>query len=274
MSKGHIFLAQNGNVDYVRQACALALSIKKFNTINETCIVTNDVIPKEYEHAFDYVVNIPWTDSAKDSSWKIENRWKIIHASPFKENLVYDTDMLLLNSNDHWWHSFKGKSLSFTTNVVDYNGKIITDDYYRKVFTGNNLPNIYTGCFYFKKDAVAYEFFKWLEVIVKNWTEIYKKHLDVSPQKFLSIDVSAALAYIYMDNTADISINHCVPTFTHMKPAIQGWKNIPSLWSSTIYSSFNNECQLKVGGMMQQGLFHYVEDEFLQEHMLKKLMRK
>jgi hypothetical protein len=31
MSKGHIFLAQNSDVDYVRQACALALTIKKYN---------------------------------------------------------------------------------------------------------------------------------------------------------------------------------------------------------------------------------------------------
>jgi len=31
MSKGHVFLAQNSSVDYVRQACALALSIKKHN---------------------------------------------------------------------------------------------------------------------------------------------------------------------------------------------------------------------------------------------------
>jgi len=74
-----------------------------YKQFNQTCIITNDNIPEEYKHAFDFIVPIPWTDVAKDSAWKIENRWKIIYATPFKENIVYDTDMLLLNSNDHWW---------------------------------------------------------------------------------------------------------------------------------------------------------------------------
>jgi hypothetical protein len=131
MSKGHIFLAQNSDVDYVRQACGLALSIKKFNKENQTCIVTNDAIPDEFRHAFDYIIPIPWSDQAKDSSWKIENRWKIIHASPFKENLVYDVDMILLNSNDHWWNYFKDCDLSFTSAVTDYRGSIIENTFYR-----------------------------------------------------------------------------------------------------------------------------------------------
>jgi hypothetical protein len=90
MSKGHIFLAQNSDVDYVRQACALALTIKKYNKHNETCLITNDPVPPLYRHAFDHIVPIPWGDSAIGSAWKIENRWKIIHASPFKENIVYE----------------------------------------------------------------------------------------------------------------------------------------------------------------------------------------
>jgi hypothetical protein len=67
-TKGHIFLAQNSDVDYVRQAYALALSIKKHNTqYNKTCIVTNDPVPEEYKHAFDYIVDIPWGDQAVNS---------------------------------------------------------------------------------------------------------------------------------------------------------------------------------------------------------------
>lgn len=273
MSKGHVFVAQNSDINYVRQACALALSIKKYNNIKETCIITNDTIPKEYEHVFDYKVSIPWSDNARESVWKIENRWKIIHATPFKESLVYDTDMLLLNTNDHWWNHFKGKSLVFTTNVKDYFGNTITNDTYRKAFTANHLPNIYTGCFYVKKDAVAFEFFKWLELIVQNWKDFYKIHLKTNSQKFLSIDLSAALAFTFMNNLESISISSHLPQFTHMKPAIQGWQTVPSIWSNAVHSCFTEDCQLKVGGILQQGLFHYVEDQFLTDDMLLKLLR-
>jgi hypothetical protein len=275
MSKGHVFLAQNSDVDYVRQACALALSIKKFNkTHNATCIITNDDIPPAYAHAFDHIVTIPWADSAVDSSWKIENRWKIIHASPFKENLVYDTDMLLLNSNDHWWEHFSNHELLFTSKVNDFRGNVVASDYYRKTFTANQLPNLYVGCFYFRKTKTSYNFFKWLAVLTNNWQDFYRDFLTKTPQKFCSIDVNAALAIKFMDleNRALIS-NGDIPRFTHMKPGIQDFKTVPTKWTDVLPVCFDEDCNLKVGNIKQTGLFHYVEDEFLTDKMLQYLVK-
>jgi hypothetical protein len=274
MSKGHVFLAQNSDVDYVRQAYALALSIKKHNEINATCIITNDPIPDEYVGAFDHVVAIPWGDSARDANWKIENRWKIIHTSPFKENIVYDTDMLLLNSNDHWWRYFEGKDLAFTSTVVDYRNNVVASDYYRKTFTLNNLDNIYVGAFYFKKTSRAYEFFKWLEVIAANWQEFYSRYTPNKPQKFCSMDVNAALAIKFMGCASEVVVKDTlIPSFTHMKPAIQGWTNVPVRWTDVLAVSVNKDSQVKIAGFQQQGLLHYVEDEFLTDDILYKLMR-
>ena len=275
MSKGHVFLAQNSSVDYVRQACALALSIKKHNKQhNQTCVITNDDIPEEYKHAFDHIVAIPWTDIAKDSAWKIENRWKIIHATPFKENIVYDTDMILLNSNDHWWPHLSKHELLFTSTVTDYRNNIVTSDFYRKTFTANTLPNLYVGAFYFRKTNKSYEFFKWLDLLTANWKTFYQQVLQTHPQKFCSMDVNAALAVKFMDCESQVLVNKTfIPGFTHMKPALQGWNNVPAKWTSVLPSYFSDDCQLKVGNVQQQGLFHYVEDEFLTDDILHKLSR-
>jgi hypothetical protein len=275
MSKGHVFIAQNSDVNYVRQACALALSIKRFNKVeNKTCLITNDPVPEEYKHAFDYIVPIPWGDLAAKSDWKIENRWKIIHATPFKENIVYDVDMLLLNSNDHWWEYFNNYDLLFTSTVTDYRKNPVTSNFYRKTFTANQLPNIYVGAFYFKKNAKSFEFFKWLDIITKNWEEFYREFLPKTPQKFCSIDVSAALAIKFMDceNTTTVP-GTVIPSFTHMKPAIQGWKTVPLKWTHVLSSYLDDECNLIVGNIKQQGLFHYVEDEFLTDDMMLKLSK-
>jgi hypothetical protein len=270
MTKGHVFLAQNSDTDYVRQAYALALSIKTHNKIhNQTCLITNDTVPESYRHAFDHIVKIPWGDLAYKSYWKIENRTKIIHATPFDENLVYDVDMLLLNSNDHWWQYFKDDDLLFTANVKTYRENQVTENFYRKTFTANQLDNIYSGCFYFKKSATSYEFFKWLSIIVGNWENFYKEHLKNSPQKFCSIDVSAALAIKFMDCKSAIS--NKILTFTHMKPKIQGWYNPPDKWTSVLASSLDNSGLLKVGNFQQHGIFHYVEDEFLTDSKLDTL---
>jgi hypothetical protein len=275
MSKGHVFLAQNSDVDYVRQAYALALSIKIHNTEhNQTCLITNDEVPDEYKHAFDTIIPIPWTDESQNSSWKIENRWKVFHATPFEENIVYDTDMLLLTSNDHWWNYLEKHDLYFTSNVRDYRGNVITDDYYRKSFTQNNLKNVYTGVYYFKKSTKTYQFVKWLETVVQNWSKFYLEHLKEHQQSFCSLDVSAALALKFMGSEDTYTSPNSILTFTHMKPAVQGWKNTPLKWTSVLSSYMTEECNLKIGNHLQLGLFHYVEEEFLEDDFILKLRNK
>jgi hypothetical protein len=270
MSKGHVFLAQNSDVDYVAQAYALALSIKHSNKINnQTCLITNNTVPYEYRHAFDHVVDIPWKDNAKDSKWKIENRWKIINASPFKESLVYDTDMLLLSSNDHWWDFLKNTDVSLTANVVDYKGRVIENDFYRKTFTANNLPNVYVGVHYFKKNKRAFEFYKWLEIITKNYEEFYDRFLPNHKQRFCSMDVNAALAVKFMQAEGEF-LNSPI-TFTHMKPAIQGWQTTPNSWKNIVGSYFNRDKTLIVGNFLQLGVFHYTEDMFLTKDIIEIL---
>jgi hypothetical protein len=270
MSKGHIFLAQNTEgIDYVKQAYALALSIKVFNKeFNQTCLVTNDVVPEEYLHAFDHIVPIPWKDSARNSKWKIENRWKLIHATPFEENLVYDTDMLLLSSNDHFWKQLESFNFAFTENTITYKGEKVSSNFYRKTFVENNLPNVYSGFFYFKKIKETFEFFKWLEVIVKNWDTFYKKYLPKSTPTGCSIDVSAAL-------TLKLSgmVNPKVPIlkFVHMKPQIQNWNNVPSKCYDVLDYYLNENLSLFVGNFKQNILFHYVEKDFLTDEILGKL---
>jgi hypothetical protein len=270
MSKGHVFFAQNSNADYVTQAYALALTIKHHNKEhNQTCIITNDTVPEEYRHAFDHVIDIPWGDSAKDSIWKIENRWKIIHATPFKESIVYDTDMLLLSSNDHWWQHLQSKDVALTKNVIDYKGRQINNDFYRKTFTEHNLPNVYMGVHYFKKTKSAFEFYKWLQIITENYIEFYKQFLPNAKQKFCSMDVNASLALMFLN--AEEQYTSVIPTFTHMKPAIQGWSKSPNSWRDVVAFNINNEKQLKVGNFLQNGIFHYTEDDFLTNDILKIL---
>ncbi len=268
MSKGHVFLAQNSKIDYVTQAYALACSIKNLNDENKTCIITNDFVPDDYHKVFDHVIKIPFNDDAKDKEWKIENRWKIIHSSPFDENLVYDTDMLLLTSNDHWWKYLKDCDLAFTTNVFDYRNNLIRSRYYRKMFDDNYLSDIYTGVYYFKKTDLSYNFFKWLEIITKNYEEFYQRFSSKSSQKFCSMDVNSALAIKFM-GIEDRSYKNIL-SFVHMKPSLQGWDQKYSSWVDAVPYYFDGK-NLIVGNYLQTGLFHYVDDRFLTSEVIEAL---
>ena len=270
MTKGHLIFAQNSDIDYVRQAYALALSIKQHNKINNVCLMTNDSVPFEYTKAFDHIVSIPWGDAAEKSEWKIENRWKIIYASPYQETLVYDSDMLVCSSNDHWWDYLENKNVALTGNVQTYKGETVTSNFYRKSFIENNLPNLYFGIHYIKKNKRSYEFYKWLEIIVKNWKQYYSVYTPNNPQKFCSMDVSSAIATAILDSKEEFGTGNPL-TFTHMKPAIQNWHDIPDTWQSATTMQFTDDADLKISNFLQTGVFHYTENDFLTDDIIKKL---
>jgi hypothetical protein len=270
MKQGHLIFAQNSDVDYIRQAYTLALTIKKYNKINDVCLVTNDNVPENYKSAFDSIVNIPFGDRSKKSVWKIENRWQLIYASPFDETLVYDSDMLLLESNDNWWKFLEDKDLYFTSQVKDYRGNVIDNDSLRKSFTANSLPNIYFGLHYFKKNAKSFEFYKWLECITKNYEEFYKKYTPKNKQNFCSMDVSSAIAIKLLGDYSLFS--NCSPlSFVHMKKELQGWKQIPLEWHKILLINYTDAGKLYLSNNLQKGVFHYTEDNFLTDDIIRTI---
>lgn len=270
--KGFCILAQNNNdTDYVRQAYALAASIHKFNKNQNVCLITNDTVPEKYKHVFDQIVEIPWTDQAESSDWKIENRWKIYHASPYDETIVMDADMLVLQNIEHWWDYLENRELYFTTKITTYRGEPALGRDYRKVFDSNDLPDLYSAFYYFKKGNTAHEFFTMLELIIINWEYFYGRFAPVDYQKWCSIDVSCAIASKLLGNTKEITDNASPISFIHMKPKLQYWKYIPDRWTKVLECYMNENSELMIGNFSQTGVLHYVEDEFLTDKIISRI---
>jgi hypothetical protein len=272
MTQGYLVIAQNTATDYIRQAYVLALSIKATQpNINNISLVTDDVVPDQYLSVFDKIIPIPFGDSASASEWKVENRWKLYHASPYDETIVLDVDMLVLDNIEQAWNWVKDRDLFFTSHVTDYKQRTVTDTTYRKMFVENDLPNLYCGMFYFKKSDSTLEFFKVVEFITNNWQRIYYDIAPKNSQKFFSMDVTVAIAakILGIDDTI-VSVNSPF-TFTHMKPALQGWDPIPESYLSQSLINFTDTRELYLNNFKQHGVFHYVEDEFLTDEIIKKL---
>lgn len=274
MSKGFVVLAQNtDDIDYVRQAYALALSIKHSQcSVKNISIITNDVVPDAYKSIFEHIIEIPWGDSSAASRFKVENRWKIYHASPYTQTMVLDTDMLVLDDLSSFWTTFENYDVYYTGKVLDYRNKVITNDYYRKAFTANDLPNFYSGLHYFKKGDFAKEFYSWVELITNNWELFYGNFVSEHYPGRPSMDISAALAGKIMQVSEKITnINHDPVTFTHMKSRVQGWTEPSDSWMQSVAVYFDDECRLKIGNFQQQGVFHYTEKNFLTDNIVEKL---
>jgi len=275
MSKGFLVIAQNNpNVDYVTQAYALALSIQSSqSTVKSISLVTNNIVPEEYKSAFDQILPILFNDSAAKSAWKVENRWKLYHASPYDETIVLDTDMLMLGDISLWWEHCNNYDIKFCSKVKNYKQEIIKiDPFHRKTFIANRLSNPYFALHYFKKTATAKDFYTALEFVSKNWEWSYKKFAPNEYQNWLSLDLASAIAIEITGFYNCVSDANCPLEFVHMKPALQGLHDFQnSNWTNNINHTLNSKGELLVENIKQPKLFHYVEKQFITPKIISKL---
>jgi len=271
-TRGVVVLAQNTDEhDYVLQACLLAMSLKVTNPTTLISVVTNNTVNEEYINLFDQIIPIPFEDDAADSNWKIENRWKIYYASPYDQTLVLDTDMLVLQDISSWWKFLSNYELFFTSKVFTYRNEEISSDYYRKTFTANNLPNLYSGLHYFEKSKFAIEFYKWLELVMQNWQLFYGSYAKEFYPKRPSIDVSAAIVAKLLDCDAKITNKiSSFPTFTHMKPYVQNWSEPRNRWQDCVGTYITRDCKIKIGNYEQLGILHYTENDFVTPEIIER----
>lgn len=270
MSKGFLVLAQNSDsVDYIQQAYALALSIRwSQKTVTNISLATDDVVPEEYQSAFDKIISIPFGSSDNVSLYRAENRWKLYYASPYDETIVLDTDMLVLEDLDSWWKYCENYDIRYCNRIQNYKLETVQDKLHRKTFLANKLSCPYAALHYFKKSNSAYEFYKVLEFVCNNWEWCWDKFAPDEYQKWLSMDLAVAVA-IEITGAYDIVDVNNPMQFVHMKPHLQGWKTLSSVWQDFVLTNFTNA--LTVSNIKQQKLFHYIENDFLSENILLRL---
>ena len=282
MSKGYIVIAQNSaDTNYVRMAYALALSLKitQSKVSNLTiCVEDKSTVPEKYKKVFDQVIEIPWTDDAKDSDWKIDNKWKYYYMTPYDETVILDADMIFPTDVSHWWDSLEEKDVWATTNIKTFRGEAAdpSSKYYREYFVKNNMPNIYTAFFYFKKSETASELFKMIQLIFENWQRFYFKYMPNGKPDKLSADVVYALAIQLLGLESETTVNDLedMPTFTHMKSFIQdlpGGSLLDERWTLSIPTYFSSVSNFKVGNFQQHYPFHYVDKEWLTNNIIETL---
>jgi hypothetical protein len=177
--------------------------------------------------------------------------------------------MLILENLSVWWSFLNKYNLYFTSNVLTYRGELVVNDYYRKTFIANNLPNLYSGFFYFKKCNESHNFFTWVELVVKNWKLFYNKHLIKNYNQWLSFDLVVAIV-VKILNIENKVTNKKIKsfTFTHMKPHVQNWTNIPNRWQDVAGVYLSDNCELKIGNYLQDKIFHYTENDFVTNEII------
>ena len=130
MSRGILLYANNNaKCDYLKQAYALALSIKIKNANEKIALATSADVSYD---VFDKIIKIQHND--KLTMLHPENRTQFYDISPYDETIVMDVDMLVATDLENYWKFLNKFDLYFTSNAFTYRNKVVTNNFYRKTF--------------------------------------------------------------------------------------------------------------------------------------------
>jgi hypothetical protein len=270
MNFGYLLIvSENDKVDYLKLAYALALSIKNtqkqgYDKIALVIDNKSKVDSLKSPWVFDHVIE--WNEK---TFW--DGRSWMDQLSPWEHTVCLDADMLFLRDYSHWIDYFiENCDLYAASKAYTYRGEIISSDYYRKTFTKNNLPNLYSMFTFFKKGA-GQDFFKLNREIINNPTEFSNIYLDEHKPKIIGTDEAFALSAKILDIADEMSYNLEFPKIVHLKPMVQNWP-----WSAERVTEhagfyFNPQGKLKIGNYQQHDIVHYVEKELITNEIISLL---
>lgn len=179
MNKGYVILAQNTkDVDYIKCAEALAVSIRRTNQNANISLITDNIT---HNNLFDNVIPLPYGDQMPDSDWKLSNDWQVYEASPYEYTIKLEADMYIPYDLDMYFDIFKDRDIVVCNQIRNYKGTISDVRFYRKFIDDNELPDVYNAITYFKKSNTAETFFMIVRNVFTmwdNWKAIFKCNKD------------------------------------------------------------------------------------------------
>lgn len=173
-------------VDYVDCARQLARSIRHFHPDAEICLLSNTDDPESDLFNYHQTFLYPLGDNP------YANDWQVFGASPFRQTIKLEADMIVASEIDHWWTMLEHRDVVISTGARDFYDQTTTNRFYRKVFDSNNLPDVYNAITYWRLSQTAQEFFRLVRKIFENWAQY--KTLIKFPDEIPSTDLVYAMA--------------------------------------------------------------------------------
>jgi len=232
------------SVNYLACAVQLAKSIRHWHPDANISVIT---VKRCSDPVFDHVVPLPFGDLGG-----FANDWQVFHASPYRQTIKLEADMLCASSIDHWWTMFEHRDVVISQGCRDFYNQPATSRRYRKLIDANNLPDVYNAITYWRLSKTAQEFFTLVKNIFENWTDF--KSLLKFPDEEPSTDVVYAMAAQIIGPEYVTLPGILAPQIVHMKRTIipthtDDWTR-ELVWEHT-------DPGLRIQTVSQWGMVHY-----------------
>ena len=243
--QGYLIPAINTNtVDYLSCAIGLAESIKSWHPDARISVLT----PERCSHpAFDQVIPLPYGDFGGYA-----NDWQVFWASPYRQTIKLEADMLATSPIDHWWTLFEHRDVVISQGCRDFYDRHSGSRHYRKIFDENSLPDVYNAITYWRRSSTAKTFFTMVKNIFENWDNwcTLLRFADRSP----TTDVVYAMAALIIGVEQVTIPAGFGPNIIHMKRHIYGGHSED--WTKELIWERQGS-ELSIQTKRQWGFFHY-----------------
>ncbi len=243
--RGYLIPAINTETtSYTDCAEYLAMSIKEWHPTASVSIMTNDRCDWS---VFDHVIELPYGNKGG-----FANDWQVFRASPYRQTLKLEADMIIASPVDHLWTMFEHRDVVISQGCRDFYDQPSTNRRYRKLFDTNNLPDVYNAITYWRVSKTAQEFFQWVRTIFENWADF--KTLLKFPEEVPSTDVVYAMAADILGREQVTLPLGFGPTMIHMKQGIIATHT--SDWTKELVWE-NTNPGVRINTVAQWGFMHY-----------------
>lgn len=209
--RGYLITATNtSGVDYVRCAVNLIKSLKQFHPEAKVCLLTNHT-GIHWPGLIDYIKTFEHPLDANPYA----NDWQVFGASPFRQTIKLEADMIIASEIDHWWTMLEHRDVVLSTGARDFYDQPAASRFYRKVFDSNMLPDVYNAITYWRLSETAQEFFGLVRRIFQHWPQ-YRALLRF-PDDVPTTDLVYAMAAQIMGPERVTMPFASYPRIVHMK---------------------------------------------------------
>lgn len=270
-----LFVAQNEKTDYLKLAYSLALSIKltQKEGYDKVALVIDDktqVSKLKSSWVFDEVLE--W----KDNNFFWNGRSWMDKLSPWEYTVCLDVDMLFFRDYSHWIDFFIDNEIDLflPCKAFTYRGEIIISDHYRKTFTANELPNLYSFYTFFNKKNIESNFFSLGRHILCNPDTYKNSFLSNYKPSVVGTDEALSLSakLLGLDNITNDRLD--IPRIVHLKPMVQNWPWPADSVSDHVGFYFDLNGNLKIGNYQQYDIVHFNEKNLITDEVVTILENK
>jgi hypothetical protein len=228
--------------DYLSCAVQLARSIRQWHPDANISALT---VRRCSDPVFDHVIPLPNGDLGGYA-----NDWQVFYASPYRQTIKLEADMIAAGPVDHWWTLFEHRDVVISQGCRTFYNTPAESRFYRKLFDNNNLPDVYNAITYWRLSTQAKEFFDLVRNIFENWTQWrgLLKYPDDEP----STDVVYAMAAQVIGPELVTLPTGYGPSIVHMKRHVQPIHGQD--WTQELVWENN---PVRIQTVAQHGFVHY-----------------